>query len=167
MLNHALLVPKTRWAVWFGALTVLFLGLLIVFIVQLTKTEKTDFERIKAKVCQNESLNPEELARIIQLIAQSENVDLTDLNEIREYLCFGKKDYHFPDEKFLAKFLGTRDIHGVKEHIKKLTKKWQKKINAHNPDIGYNRKTGKLVLKNPSSGKTVETDLFLDSFIPK
>ncbi len=158
---------KLTWRIgfWFGISLGLVAGLMLM--AKLTLSEKTDYAQIKYKICHDQPLSPEELVQIAELLLKSDNVNLTDLHQIREYLCGNKKDNHFPDENFLAKLLGTKDIHRVKESIKKKTKSWQQKINSHNPDIGYNRKTGKLVLKNPLNGKTVETNLIFDSFIPK
>ncbi len=149
---------------WLGIGLVLVAGLMLM--AKLTLSEKTDYAEIKYKICHDQPLSPEELAQIAELLFKSENVNLTDLHQIREYLCGNKKDYHFPDEKYLAKMLnlGEREFHALKKKISALSEQWIKKLRAKNPDIGYNKATGKIVLKSQLDGRTIETDLLLDSF---
>jgi len=66
---------------------------------------------------------------------------------------------HFPNDTELAKKLGVKpkQIHPVKEEIKKDHPKELKKLNSTNPDLGYER-DGSLVLKNPKTGQTIKTD---------
>jgi hypothetical protein len=137
----------------------------MVFMARLAANEKADFERIRSKICNNLPLSPEELAQMIQLLAQGEGVNLTELIDIQDYLCLGK-DYDFPNEKHLSKLLNinVKDFHDLKKRIKREAKHWLKKLGADNPDIGLNRKTGNIVLKNRSNGRTIETNLPLESF---
>ncbi len=157
---------KLTWRIgfWFGISLGLVAGLMLM--AKLTLSEKTDYAQIKYKICHDQPLSPEELVQIAELLLKSDNVNLTDLHQIREYLCGNKKDYHFPDEKHLAKMLNinVKSFHAIKEEILTASEKWVRKLRAKNPDLGYNKATGKVVLKSRLDGRTIETDLLLDTF---
>lgn len=154
-----------KMLIW-GLGLALLLGVGLMLMAKLTDTEKTDYAELKYKVCHDQPLTPEELLKLSELVLKSEGLNLTDLTDIREYLCANKKDYHFPDEKYLANRLNiqVKDIHTIKDEILASALKWIKKLRAKNPDIGYNKVTGKIVLKSRLDGRTIETDLLLDSF---
>ena len=72
----------------------------------------------------------------------------------------------FPKSNELAKRLGTNKkvFHDtIKPEIKKSFSKELRKINSANPDIGISD-AGTLVLKNPKTGKTVDTGVLFDLF---
>jgi RHS repeat-associated protein len=80
----------------------------------------------------------------------------------------GKKaaDYKFPTKKELAKELGVADkeVHGIVKEIAKQHEQEGQSIGTNNPDIGYDKADKKIVLKNPSTKKTIKTDTPLDSY---
>jgi len=79
----------------------------------------------------------------------------------------GGKDYTFPKEPQLAKRLGIdeENIHMVKGYIlnDEEIAPLLKLLGANNPDIGYDD-VGNIVLKNVITGKTIQTNIPLDSF---
>ncbi|MGC0154973.1 VENN motif pre-toxin domain-containing protein, partial [Chromobacterium vaccinii] len=72
----------------------------------------------------------------------------------------------FPSKEQLAKDLNTsvEDFHkNIKNDIKSEFKQEMKKIGTSNPDVGVD-KAGNIVLKNPKTGKTFNTNVPLNSF---
>ena len=72
----------------------------------------------------------------------------------------------FPSATELAKRLGVsaKTYHKkTKGHIKGDFKKESQKIGTTNPDIGIND-DGNIVLRNPKTSETIETDVPLDSY---
>jgi len=72
----------------------------------------------------------------------------------------------FPSKEQLAKDLNTsvEDFHkNIKDEMKGEFKQEMKKIGTSNPDIGVD-KAGNIVLKNPKTGKTFNTNVPLSSF---
>ena len=77
------------------------------------------------------------------------------------------KDYSFPDSKELGKRLGVsskRYHKNIKPTIKSQHSKELKKARINNPDIGINNSTGNVIFKDPSTGKTIETDTPFESY---
>lgn len=75
-------------------------------------------------------------------------------------------NYTFPNKNEISKKLNTTvdDFHSnIKDQIKKEFKTELKAIGSTNPDIGYS-KTGTIVLKNPQTGKTIDTGIPLDYY---
>ncbi|MDM8519420.1 hypothetical protein QUF64_05180 [Anaerolineales bacterium HSG6] len=72
----------------------------------------------------------------------------------------------FPSATELARRLGVdaKTYHKkTKGYIKGDFRKESQKIGTTNPDIGFNE-AGNIVLRNPKTGKTIETDVPLDSY---
>lgn len=100
-----------------------------------------------------------------------------ETKSINEWILFGEgasKDYTFPKSKNDIKEtygVNHRTFHKeVKPEILKdvgkdnaLNKALQK-LGSKNPDIGVTS-DGKVVLKNPSTGKTMETDLLIEWYL--
>lgn len=139
----------------------------ILFIIGLDQLENTRFEELKTQLCQQSSLSPNDLLQLYQLLNKKEGISISDIDDLKNYLCNAEKNYNFPDEKHLANLLkiNLKDIHLVKKEILNDAKMWLKKLGANNPDIGLNKITGKIVLKNRINQKTIETDLLFKDFI--
>ncbi len=165
ILNFPYQIPKQQS--YLIVLGIILLGLWFVFMVSLSKSEKSDYGEIKDKICNYQDINPDELALMIDLLLKSEDRRFTEIDDIRDFLCNNHKDMLFPDKKHLARLLGTSDIHKVKEEVKKLASRWMKKINTTNPNIGINKKTKNLVLEHPDTKKRIETNIPFDTFVIK
>jgi RHS repeat-associated protein len=76
--------------------------------------------------------------------------------------------YKFPSADELAKLLSVKvnEFHtNIKPLIKRDFAKEMKRIGTTNPDIGLDN-LGNIILKNPSTGVTVETGIPLSAYIP-
>ncbi len=70
-------------------------------------------------------------------------------------------EYVFPDDSEIASMLNVsiNEFHrDVKKEMIEDHPSEVRKTGASNPDIGYEKSSRKLVFKNKSSGKVVETD---------
>ncbi len=77
-----------------------------------------------------------------------------------------KGGYSYPSSKELAKRLGVKGetFHKtIKNQIKKDFGPEMKRINSTNPDIGISQK-GNIVLKNPKTGRAVNTNISIDLY---
>jgi len=149
----------------------IFLGiglfLVLLFSVVFSESESEKYKQISQKLCNGNAINPDEVQFLMQFLAQSENIEITDLETLQDFLC-GNKDYFFPNKEQLAKIFGNSGYfhNEVKVIIKKEAKKFMKKLGTQNPDIGYHLKSRRIILKNPITKRTVETDLLIDWYIP-
>lgn len=147
------------------------LALGLVFILTLDQdSDAVDIDKIGRNFCNNPNLDPDDLERLKTHLFNTENVEFQDITEMQDYLCGTCKDCFFPKgDKEIKKYFGVSMdyFHRVmkKNFIRNLVKtdrvkKFLKRVD--NPDLGFNKKTGRVVLKNTRTPSDVlETNQLL------
>jgi hypothetical protein len=177
MTSVSLSAPSDRlkkYVLWLTIGLSLALGLVYVLIPSL-EGDAVDIDKIGRRFCNNESLDPDDLALLKDHLFNTEQIDFQDITEMQDYLCGNCRDCFFPKgDKEIKNFFGVsvEYFHSqMKKNILKTLpkteriKRFLKKVN--NPDLGLNNKTGRLVLKNTQNAKeTLETNVLFKDILP-
>jgi hypothetical protein len=163
------------YALWIVIGLALVAAMIYVFVPS-SEGDAVDIDKIGRRFCNNESLDPDDLARLKDHLFNTEQIDFQDITEMQEYLCGNCKDCFFPDnDASFLKWFGVskkrfhdkikkrilNDLQNSSGRIRKFLKK------SNNPDIGINKNTGRIMLKSRRDTKEIlETNLLLKNFLP-
>lgn len=142
------------------------------FSVNFSADDSQKYQELRQELCDSSKLNLEEILLLSKLLEKSEGLQITDLQELKDFFCGNCKGCIFPrGDKMIQKIFGInrREFHKKmkrkilskaiqsSERVRKFCRRVQ------NPDIGYNPKTGRIGLKNAKNKtETIETNIYLD-----
>ncbi len=175
------LLPKTLYGFKFYVLfliAILSLGLIWVFMLVPDKTDDvTDIDKIAYRICHNDNVDPSSMEKMRLFLFRTEEVRFENDLDLQEYLCGNCRNCEFPfdDKQFKAIFGMTKkffhqtiktDLLGYLMKNSRF-RKYLKKIDTNNPNFGYNKNTGRIVLQNPKNlRETLETNVLRKDILP-
>ncbi len=144
-------------------------------VVILSGDESRSYAGLYKKLCNQGNLDPHEFLLLQEILVKTENVEITNVEDLKEYLCENCKECVFPkDGKLIEKIFGLdkkvfhitlkpdilKKLKASSERIQKFLRK------TKNPDIGYNPKTGRIGLQNPTNKlESIEINLKLQDIL--